>query len=291
VYYLLLQDRIEEAQAAFSRVNPDLVPTKIQYDYCAAYMALYEENPSKARSIAAKYVAHPVDRWRNVFTAVINHIDEATGKGPRVADPDDKGQNQGNLAATEPAFDAAVQGRNVNLSWQNLGAVTINYIPMDVELLFSRTPFAQQTGGQFAFTKPARSQAVQLPAGKDKVAIPLPDDLQKKNMLVEVVGAGKTRVATYFATDMDVKFTENYGSLKVADSVDGKPLGKVYVKVYAKLADGSVKFHKDGYTDLRGRFDYASVNTPERQAIQRFSVLILSDERGAVIREAAPPQQ
>jgi hypothetical protein len=90
---------------------------------------------------------------------------------------------------------------------------------------------------------------------------------------------------------MDVKFTENYGSLKVADSVDSKPLSKVYVKVYAKLADGSVKFHKDGYTDLRGRFDYASVNTPERQAIQRFSVLILSDDKGAVIREAAPPQQ
>ena len=123
------------------------------------------------------------------------------------------------------------------------------------------------------------------------MAIPLPDDLQKRNMLVEVKGAGKTRVATYFASDMDVKFTENYGSLKVADSVDGKPLGKVYVKVYVKLADGSVKFHKDGYTDLRGRFDYASVNTPERQAIQRFAVLILSDDRGAVIREATPPQQ
>jgi hypothetical protein len=290
-YYLLLQDRIEEAQVAFSRVNPELVPTKIQYDYCAAYMALFEENPIKARSIAAKYLGHPVDRWRNSFTAVINHIDEATGKGPRVADPDDKGQNQGNLAATEPAFEAAVKGRNVDLSWQNLDAVTISYIPMDVELLFSRTPFASATGGQFAFTKPATSQVVKLPAGKDKVAIPLPDDLQKKNMLVEVTAAGKTRVATYFATDMDVKFTENYGSLKVADTVNGTPLAKVYIKVYAKLADGSVKFHKDGYTDLRGRFDYASVNTPERQAIQRFSVLILSDERGAVIREAAPPQQ
>ncbi|HEY3788602.1 MAG TPA: hypothetical protein VGL71_07095, partial [Urbifossiella sp.] len=86
-------------------------------------------------------------------------------------------------------------------------------------------------------------------------------------------------------------FTENFGSLKVADTVNGKPLTKVYIKVYAKLADGSVKFHKDGYTDLRGRFDYASVNTPERQAIQRFAVLILSDDHGAVIREAAPPQQ
>jgi len=291
VYYMLLQDRIEEAQAAFARVNPDKVPTRVQYDYCAAYMALFEENPVKARSIASRHLGHPVDRWRNTFAAVINHIDEAEGKGPRIADPDDKGQNQNNLAATEPSFDAAVQGRTVNLSWQNLGAVTINYIPMDVELLFSRTPFAQQNGNQFAFTKPATSQVVQLPAGKDKVAIPLPDDLQKRNMLVEVVGAGKTRIATYFATDMDVKFTENYGQVKVADSVNSKPLSKVYVKVYVKLADGSVKFHKDGYTDLRGRFDYASVNTPERQAIQRFSVLILSEEKGAVIREAAPPQQ
>jgi hypothetical protein len=62
-------------------------------------------------------------------------------------------------------------------------------------------------------------------------------------------------------------------------------------KLYARLADGSVKFHKDGYTDVRGRFDYASVNTPERQPVERFAVLVHSDDRGAVIREAAPPQQ
>jgi 5-hydroxyisourate hydrolase-like protein (transthyretin family) len=110
-------------------------------------------------------------------------------------------------------------------------------------------------------------------------------------MLVKVTAAGKTRIATYFATDMDVKFTENFGSLKVADMVNGKPLTKVYVKVYAKLTDGSVKLPKDGYTDLRGRFDYASMKTPERQAIQRFAVLILADDHGAVIKEAAPPQQ
>ena len=71
------------------------------------------------------------------------------------------------------------------------------------------------------------------------------------------------------------------------------------MKVYAKLADGSVKFHKDGsvkfykdgYTDLRGRFDYSSVNTPERQAIERFAILVLSEDRGAVIRDVAPPQR
>jgi hypothetical protein len=68
-------------------------------------------------------------------------------------------------------------------------------------------------------------------------------------------------------------------------------LPKVYVKVYARLADGAVKFHKDGYTDLRGRFDYASVNGPEKRPVERFALLVLSDDRGAVIREAAPPQQ
>jgi hypothetical protein len=59
---------------------------------------------------------------------------------------------------------------------------------------------------------------------------------------------------------MDVKPTENDGQLRVTDSAGPKPLSKVY----ARLADGSVKFHKDGSTDVRGRFNYASVSTPER---------------------------
>ena len=69
----------------------------------------------------------------------------------------------------------------------------------------------------------------------------------------------------------------------------GKPLSKVYVKVYARAADGRVKFHKDGYTDIRGRFDYASVSTPEPVPVQRYGVLVLSETLGATIRDAAPP--
>ena len=53
---------------------------------------------------------------------------------------------------------------------------------------------------------------------------------------------------------------------------------KVYVKVYARRPDGSVKFYKDGYTDLRGRFDYVSLSTNELEHVERFSLLVLSDE-------------
>ena len=55
--------------------------------------------------------------------------------------------------------------------------------------------------------------------------------------------------------------------------------------------NGTVKFHKDGYTDLRGKFDYATVSTPETSPIVKYAILVLSETQGALIREANPPQQ
>ncbi|HEY2786993.1 MAG TPA: hypothetical protein VGJ05_18725, partial [Fimbriiglobus sp.] len=156
------------------------------------------------------------------------------------------------------------------------------------ELLFSRHPFVQATGGQFATIKPNRTQVVKLPAGQSKLALPLPDDLAKRNVLVEVTADGKSRALPYYATAMDVKLTENFGQVKVTDPA-GKPLSKVYVKCYVRTADGRVKFHRDGYTDVRGRFDYATVSTPETSPPVRYSVLVLSDTHGAAIKDAAPP--
>jgi hypothetical protein len=49
-----------------------------------------------------------------------------------------------------------------------------------------------------------------------------------------------------------------------------------------------VKFHDDGSADVRGRFESASVNTPNRQPVERFAVIVLGDDRGAAIRETTP---
>jgi hypothetical protein len=290
-YYLLLQDRIEEALGTFAQVNPDQVTARLQYDYCAAYLNLFSDEPEQARAVALRYTQYPVDRWRNSFAAVIQQLDEAEGKGPKVIDVEDRTQRQGQLAATEPGFDFALEGQKIQLAWQNLSEVRINYYLMDVELLFSRNPFVQEVSGSFASIRPNANQTVKLPDGRAKLSIPLPRDLVSRNVLVEITAAGKTASHPYYANAMDVRLLENYGQIRATEVANGKPLPKVYVKVYARLADGSVKFYKDGYTDLRGRFDYASVSTPEHQPISRFAVLALSEERGALIREAAPPQQ
>ena len=88
---------------------------------------------------------------------------------------------------------------------------------------------------------------------------------------------------------MSVRFLESFGQVAVTTPDTQAPLPKTYVKVFAKLADGTVRFHKDGYTDLRGRFDYASVSDDPNAGAVRYSVLVLNEQRGAVIREVAPP--
>jgi hypothetical protein len=110
-------------------------------------------------------------------------------------------------------------------------------------------------------------------------------------VLVEVVSAGQTRTVAYYSNSLIVQLSDNYGQLRVLDASTNQPLPKVYVKVYAQFNDGRVQFYKDGYTDLRGRFDYASLSTSELDIVGKFSLLVLSDEHGAVVREANPPKR
>ncbi|MCG3181905.1 MAG: hypothetical protein BIFFINMI_04345 [Phycisphaerae bacterium] len=292
-YYMLLQDRVGEGLDYFARVNPDKLATRIQYDYLTAYVDFYKSRPADARAVAARYAEYPVDRWRQLFANVLSQADEIEGKGPQVANPEDRDQVQARLAATEPALDFALDGRTANLTWRNLDEVRVNYYQMDIELLFSRNPFVQSAGGggDFAYIRPNLSQTVKLQAGKTAQSFELPEKLAGSNVMVEIVAGPIRKTQAYFSNSMKVQLMENYGQLAVTDAAGKAGLSKVYVKVYARTNDGQVIFYKDGYTDLRGRFDYTSLNTNELERVARFSILVLSDTQGAVVREAAPPKQ
>lgn len=299
-YYLLLQDRIEEALQTFARVNAGQVASKIQYDYCAAYLDFFTENHQRAAATAAKYVDYPVDRWRKTFAAITAQLDEAEGKSVKPTNEEDRNQQMAELAATEATFDFNVESGQVNLDYRNLKKAQINIYEVDIELLFSRNPFVQQFHKQFSSIKPNHTIEVDLPdnvadasspaKGLSTKVIPLPAAIKAKNVVVEVVGAGRSSMRAYYAHSLSVQVIENYGEVKVTHQSTGKPVSKAYVKVYALGTGGKVKFYKDGYTDLRGRFEYASLNTDDLDSATKFSILILSDENGAVVREATPPK-
>ena len=291
---LLLQDRITEAVSFFSRVNADHLSTRIQYDYMAAYCDFFDGDPDVARKIVNKYKNHPVDRWRNTFAAMgvqIREIDDANKRGdaPETTDPDSRDQLLAQLSAEECTFEVAVDRQEVELDFRNLETVQVNYYLMDVELLFSRNPFVQQQSGNFAHIHPNLSQTHELPKKKSQFTFELPKQMRNRNVLVEVVGRGKTKRAAYYSNSLTVQLSDNYGQLRVTDEKGRKSLPGVYVKAYAKLKDGRTQFYKDGYTDLRGRFDYASLSTNDLDRVDRFALLVMSDDHGADVREVAPP--
>ena len=308
-YYLLLQDRIEEAIATFARVNPDRLATQLQYDYFTAYLDFFSDDPKAARTIAAKYADYPVDRWREAFATITAQLAEADGAGAKQIDKQDRTQEQTQLAATDPNFDFTVEAKQLTINHQNLDSVRVSYYLMDVELLFSRNPFVQHFSGQFSLIKPNHVVTIGLKqpgvAGeqpqldKDGKPIPrvgtmkvdLPKELHNQNVLVEITGAGQTKTQAYYSHSLAVQVIENYGQLKVTHVQTGKPISRAYVKVYAQRPNGNVQFYKDGYTDLRGRFDYSSLNTNNLDAVSKFSVLVMSDDNGALVKEANPPKQ
>jgi hypothetical protein len=290
-YYQLLQDRIEEGLATFAQVNAEALPTKLQYDYCAAYLDLYSDEPKQAGAIAEKYADFPVDRWRNAFAAISAQLEEINGAKTKVIDPEDRGQQIASLASTDPVIDFKVEGKDVILDHQNLKQVTVNYYVMDIELLFSRNPFVQEFGEEFGLIRPNSSQTLELNKDQRTTRFTIPQNLQTSNVLVEIVGGGQAKLQPAFANVLSVQTTENYAQVKVSERSGGKPLPKTYVKVYAQTNDGQVKFYKDGYTDLRGRFDYGSVSTNELDNVKRFSLLVMSEDKGALIREVAPPKR
>ena len=290
VHYLLTQDRIDEALAQFEKVRPAGTTTPMQYDYAAAVLALHAGDGARARQIAAPHVTEGIDRWRRRFELVIAQVDEAEGKaGAAVLDPLDREQQQGKLAATSPSLELRLDGEGLLLDHRNLKAATVNLYEIDLEVLFSRNPFAGSFAGQFGSVRPNRAFTVDLAADAGSTRVPIPADLTRKNLLVEVTAGGIVRSQPLYSTGMALRVIEPYGQVAVTRVADGKPIAKAYVKVYARLDDGSVVFAKDGFTDIRGRFDYASLSTDDALRAKRFSILVTTPEDGSQVREADAP--
>lgn len=321
-YFLFLQDRVEEALARFKTIDASKLPTNLQHDYFQCYADFYEGNLAEARGLAAKYTDHPVPRWRLLFADVTTQLDEIEGKPGKLekGDQPDREKQQTELAATEPSFDFKVENRSIALTWKNLAEVTLNYYLMDPEFSFSSNPFVSQDSGRFSIIKPNRSVVQALPKDQSTLDIALPGEFTKANVLVEIIGAGQRKAQAYHANTLKLTLSENYGRLETRDSATGKPLAKAYVKVYARLNNGTLRFFKDGYTDLRGRFDYASLNGPEStnpqppvpgpspdegapangldyqmlkpnelNNVEKLALLVLSDTHGATVKEVSPP--
>jgi hypothetical protein len=275
-----------------------------------------------ATTVAAAYKDYPVPKWAAKFREVAQQIEEA--RRSEVIRSDAIGTigshtssfetetskelsreaQQSKAVSREPSLELAVESGEAIITFSNLTSAVLRFYSMDVELLFSTSPFfsgkATGTGtsaslGKFAFVRPNGVLPLALPAvppGKVfEARFPLPDAFKDKDTMVEVISsqASIRRAVPYFANKLNVSVTESFGRLKVTAAGTGAPLPRTYVKVYTRTSEGDKgKFYKDGYTDLRGVFDYVSLSSASG-GINRFAVLTVSDKHGSSITTAAPP--
>lgn len=290
-YYMLLQDRIDIAFKHLDKVNESKVETKMQYEYCSAYMDMYLEKPESAAAKAEKWVSYPVDLWRNRFKNILAQVEEIRGGETKIVDDKDQSQQQDKLAAESTSFDFKVEGQKITIIGQNLSAANINFYEMDIELLFSRNPFAQDDFEGFSIIRPNLTKAVKLDTKKATQEFELPNELMNKNVLIEIETGDQVKSKPYFANSLAVQMIERYGQLRVTETGKNKAVPKTYVKVYARGSDGQTRFHKDGYTDLRGRFDYVTQSNNSLDNVLEYSILILSPEYGTMVKKAIPPAE
>jgi hypothetical protein len=282
-YHLLLQDRVADAIEAFDRVSPALATAPMHYDAMRAYLALSRGQPTVARALAETWADHPVPRWRARFGQILAHVDEATGR--------DTGTTDGGAGDLddEPWLELNVVDGRLEVWHENLPTVELRYTPMDVELLFSTNPFLEQEDEASSLLRPARRDLIEPQAGVTTTVVDLPPEFAGRNVFVEARADGLVSRQAHYAHDLSLALLSSRGELRLTREGTDQPLSSAYVKVYARTRDGSVRFHKDGYTDLRGRFDYASVTAEGGLDVDRFALLVLSQGDGAVIREVSPP--
>lgn len=299
VYYLLLQDRIDEGIKFFNKINAEEVAKneeqQLQYDYFAAYLDFYIGYPKfgVAREVCLKYLAYPVLSWRALFIDIANQLAEFDGdemiEDEMVKDSEKK--TNAKNAEKEEIISMDLEGTKLNITYQNIKEIILYFYKVDLEILFSRNPFLSQNKDEFAFIKPSHSHKVTIKnTDLEKVLYEIPPDLQKANVFIQLRTDNKTLSTTYFPTSLRTQIIENYGQIKVTDNED-KPLTKVYVKCFARTKDGRTSFYKDGYTDLRGRFDYATLNSGDVSNIEKFALLVISDEHGSLTKEATAPSK
>lgn len=81
VFYLLLQDRIDEAFKVFNDKIPN-VPFSgeiysVQHDYLKAYLnCRIGAEIQQTKELCMKYIAYPVLYWRNMFVDIANQLSE-----------------------------------------------------------------------------------------------------------------------------------------------------------------------------------------------------------------------
>ena len=324
-YYLILQDRMDEALEMYKKIKPEEVNDnnnksyKIQYDYINAYLDFCFGYPdfTIAKSICDKYKDFPLTNWREKFEEIEDELFEYEGKekvsmNKISTESEDKKALSKELREKEPKLSFTVDSKEgkILLIHSNVNEINIKFYFIDLETMFTRDPKISEIMNKdknkennsnnnmmesFGFVQANYSETIKIPKEKvnkndNSTMYEIPKEYKNKNLFVEITSESIKLFDIYLSSNLFIVITESLGELKVIDN-NLKPIIKAYVKVYVELNNNSeVQFYKDGYTDLNGKFNYLALNTDQLKNSKKFYIFVSEEKQGAIIKECYPPK-
>ena len=301
--YWILQDRIEEAITLFNRIGKSHVERigqmVVQFDYIEAYLSIYQESPEyqTARAMSKKYEEFCDLSWRERFKKIAVQIEEYDkGRVTRSeVNPKAAVQIKSNKELSEKteflAVEASSSRDHFKVTHRNIDRLKIQFFKLDLEILFSKDPFFYESALNVCTTSPNHELKFRVNRTNEfkSSLLLIPEHLRKEAMIVQVLSKDKFEILEMFNSELIVFPIAEYGMVNV-QSISGEALHSCYVKCYAKYKDGGrVAFYKDGYTDFRGYFDFASLNSDGMKNIECFSLFVSHSKCGSIVTKVNPP--
>jgi hypothetical protein len=274
--HLLMQDRIEEALARFDDIDPAALTGRLAYDYLNAVVLFHRAQPEDARAIATRRADLPPGLWKERFAAIVAQADEILAlqvpRKPEDAKPKEEA----------PSLDLALASDGkLRITHRRIDKTLLQLFSVDLEVLFSKDPFLSGDSASLPGIRANETREVALQG--IETAVELPEAFRQGNVLVAANSGGTRVLKVLDSKALEIVRQPAERTLQVFDSTTRLPLPRSYVKVYTQGRDGTAVFHKDGYTDLRGKFDYLSHTGSTLGEIRRIAVLISHPEKGARI--------
>ena len=302
-YYLILQQRIKEATIVFEKINKknivgdNLTSLELQYDYLTAYLDFSNGYPKfeKAREILKKYKDIAISNWKNMFNEIEDQLNEYDGKinfDEEISKEEKElSKKEKHKAESEEILSIELKDQDINIIYKNISEFTVKYYLIDIEILFSRSPFVKKNKVDFNLVKPQKKEKIKVNnEHKENIyLLTIPEELRNKNFYIEISSGKKIENEIYNSSLLKYSIIESIGEIKIM-TPELKALPQVYVKCFCETNSGAIKFYKDGFTDLRGKFDYVSLNTDLVNEVKKFSILMASKEYGSIIATCNPPK-
>ena len=301
-YYLILQQRIKEANIIYNKINKNniignnLSSLELQYDYLTAYLDFNNGYPKfeKAREIAKKYKDISLSNWKSMFNEIEDQLNEYDGKinfDEEINKEEELSNKEKYKAESEEMLNIEIKDQKIDIIYKNISEIQIKYYLINIEILFSRSPFVKKTKIDFGFIQPQKIDIIKLEKNhnENKYILNIPEEFKNKNFYLEVSSGKIKENEIYYSSLLKYSLIESIGEIKVM-TPELKPISKVYIKCFCETNSGQIKFYKDGFTDLRGKFDYISLNSDLINEVKKFSLLMVSKEYGSIIVSCNPPK-